>query len=473
MALRSLAMIFLIVGLMMGRSLGQAIDVSSGATRVPPTGTACTEDRCSSNGGCAQCVTLRVNCIHGSNVRCLSNAAGTAGDTPQMRDVGCGQIDGWASFDSVSTSNGEVTAVFHNRSHDRWRLAEIQATCDESSEANPYNGPPPPGKGLCFYHSKGRFVYLGQLWQEFLDGHAIHQYGNTEIGSTTAIYLTDPIQDVTLAFPLNGGAAQVRSDDGSWRTSGYQVMPMSCGGNPCYVHSRGQFEPTLKWMWVEYYEGRRLNYAFEYAGSDDNFEYLFDTSRRLTLALPKKGGLAQVQTNGSAWASNGYFVRDCLGTVSGSSGDSRLSDSQKKSTSVKPSGGQDRRPSGGACNFNQECTSGNCLDHLCGGLKPDGQACTFNQECASTNCVSHLCGTLKPNGQSCNSNQECASKNCVDHSCGSLKRDSQVCTFNQECASANCVGHLCGTLKPSGQSCNSNQECASKNCVNHVCTVTH
>jgi hypothetical protein len=82
----------------------------------------------------------------------------------------------------------------------------------------------------------------------------------------------------------------------------------------CFEHSRGQFKGEGFGAWQEYYDGK-ATYSFSYKGDDSDYIYVFDKSRNLTLALPKKGGWTRVQWGDGPW-NNGYLVQpSCSGST--------------------------------------------------------------------------------------------------------------------------------------------------------------
>ena len=86
------------------------------------------------NNYCASCVTLTAYMpltAQVTSIRCLTTATTDGGpDSPSVRVVPCGALDGWATFErpvqSTTPSNTVVTTVFHNRSHNRDREVELQ-----------------------------------------------------------------------------------------------------------------------------------------------------------------------------------------------------------------------------------------------------------------------------------------------------------------------------------------------------------
>lgn len=110
---------------------------TTGTLAVTHANGPCKSNECwiqsNNTGGCAACVTLVVYLPLGSQVtaiRCYTNAGGPGGDTPSIYQARCGDLDAWATFDrpvQFSTPNNVVvTTTFHNRSHNRQRMAELQ-----------------------------------------------------------------------------------------------------------------------------------------------------------------------------------------------------------------------------------------------------------------------------------------------------------------------------------------------------------
>jgi hypothetical protein len=106
---------------------------TTGVLTVAHANGQCKSDDCTSVGHCASCQTLTVYLPLTAQVvaiRCLTNAGGTGGDAPDVRVVNCAPLDAWATFDrpvqSSTPTNRVVQTVFHNRSHNRDRLVELQ-----------------------------------------------------------------------------------------------------------------------------------------------------------------------------------------------------------------------------------------------------------------------------------------------------------------------------------------------------------
>lgn len=106
---------------------------TTGVLTVAHANGQCKDDECTSANHCASCQTLTVYLpltAQVTAIRCLTTAGGTGGDTPDIRVVNCGPLDAWATFDrpiqSSTPGNRVVQTIFHNRSHNRDRLVELQ-----------------------------------------------------------------------------------------------------------------------------------------------------------------------------------------------------------------------------------------------------------------------------------------------------------------------------------------------------------
>lgn len=106
---------------------------TTGVITVPHANGQCKEDECTSANHCASCQTLTVYLPLTAQIvatRCLTTAGGTGGDTSEVRVVNCGALDAWATFDQPTQfstpTNRVVQTVFHNRSHNRDRLVELE-----------------------------------------------------------------------------------------------------------------------------------------------------------------------------------------------------------------------------------------------------------------------------------------------------------------------------------------------------------
>jgi hypothetical protein len=116
-----------------GQQLKTATD---GPHTTPKTGSNCTSNTCTNQGGCATCVTLTVYMpltaqVAANGIHCWTNAGGKEGDLPhgQFAELACGKDGGWSIFDppvtTTTAGNTIVTTTYHNRSSDRDRDVKL------------------------------------------------------------------------------------------------------------------------------------------------------------------------------------------------------------------------------------------------------------------------------------------------------------------------------------------------------------
>ena len=125
---------------------------------------------------------------------------------------------------------------------------------------------------------------------------------------------------------------------------------------------------------------------------------------------------------------------------------------------------------GAYCLKGKECSSNTCYEHKC----ECASSCVFGTSCltgcpADKTCLylpnpyANYCGDKKPLGGICHANEECTSGVCRDYEC-TVKAPGEYCTSSAECG-RNCYGKKCQCLSgctysancPAG--CPKNQAC--------------
>ena len=141
------------------------------------------------------------------------------------------------------------------------------------------------------------------------------------------------------------------------------------------------------------------------------------------------------------------------------------------------------KPPGEHCYKGNECSSNTCYGNRCECAAP----CVFGPKCrigcpAHETCIylpipyANYCGDKKPLGGICEANAECTSGVCRNNKC-SVKAPGEHCTRNSECGSScwdetcECtVSHPLCTFSPTCSSgCRTNQKCFTSDTYPNQC----
>jgi hypothetical protein len=108
---------------------GQTKTARSGVQTAAKTGSNCTSNTCSPDGGCASCKDLEVSLPDTAQIiatHCLTNANYPKDyEHYDLHEVPCGKDVSWSIFENPDVNGSVVRTRFHNRSSDRDRDVEL------------------------------------------------------------------------------------------------------------------------------------------------------------------------------------------------------------------------------------------------------------------------------------------------------------------------------------------------------------